>query len=74
MKYTICLIAVLCVSCTPPNDMNISKGKYLCKDKGGLYNFEGLAIYPVTCNNGEKFNKDVLSEVIIEDPEYYPEK
>lgn len=71
----ILLIVVLIVTlanCTPRNNLNDAKARYLCRDNSGLYAFYLFSEYPVQCNDGTQFSIKQLQEVTIKDPQYLP--
>lgn len=52
----------------------MAKGKYLCRDSGGLYEFRAINEQVVTCRNGKTFSVTELERTVIDDPNYFAKR
>lgn len=75
MKLVVMLSVLIgLVGCVPPSNINMAKGKYLCRDSGGLYEFRAINEQVVMCRNGKTFSVTELERTVIDDPNYFAKR
>jgi len=81
----ICLLFAIAIifGCGKMSNMHIAKGKFICKDNGGMYEFypfpatanmKSTKHIRVLCMDGTTYTSLEINDIIITDSDFYPDR